>query len=36
LEELPWFLEDIAIARAAYEQRRATAQRYRDKISPRA
>jgi 3-deoxy-7-phosphoheptulonate synthase len=25
LEELPWFLEDVRIARAAYEQRRALA-----------
>jgi 3-deoxy-7-phosphoheptulonate synthase len=29
LEELPHFLEDVAIARAAYEQRRALAQRFR-------
>jgi 3-deoxy-7-phosphoheptulonate synthase len=25
LEELPWFLEDVAIAREAYEKRRARA-----------
>ena len=28
LEELPWFLEDVAIARAAYEKRRALCERY--------
>jgi len=28
LEELPYFLEDVAIARAAYEQRRALARRF--------
>ncbi|MEK7260396.1 MAG: 3-deoxy-7-phosphoheptulonate synthase, partial [Pseudomonadota bacterium] len=28
LEELPYFLEDVAIARAAYEQRRALTQNF--------
>ena len=27
LEELPWFLEDVAIARAAYEKRQQVSQR---------
>src|SRR3990170_3972229 len=31
LEELPYFLEDVAIARAAYEQRRAAARRFLEK-----
>ena len=28
LDELPWFLEDVAIARAAYEKRRVLSERY--------
>jgi 3-deoxy-7-phosphoheptulonate synthase len=28
LEELPYFLEDVAIARAAYEKRRELAKRF--------
>jgi 3-deoxy-7-phosphoheptulonate synthase len=28
LEELPYFLEDVAIAREAYEKRRALAQKF--------
>jgi 3-deoxy-7-phosphoheptulonate synthase len=28
LDELPYFLEDVALARATYEQRRALAQRF--------
>ena len=31
LEELPYFLEDVAIARAAYEKRRASARRFLEK-----
>lgn len=32
LEELPYFLEDVAIAREAYEKRRALAQQFKKKI----
>jgi 3-deoxy-7-phosphoheptulonate synthase len=32
LEELPYFLEDIAIAREAYEKRRGLARRFREKV----
>jgi 3-deoxy-7-phosphoheptulonate synthase len=28
LKELPWFLEDVALARECYEKRRALAQRH--------
>ena len=33
LQELPYFLEDVAIARAAYEQRRALAARVHETLS---